>query len=272
MNTKRITIGRDNRCTIRIEERWDTVSNQHADIEEQGNSLLFYDHSSNGTIINGQRIRNTSVQIYPGDEILLAGVYTLEWSIINRYFPNLHRPTVARNIRGEEQAWSGRKTVRIDTFTNHEEYKEGMGRKTEYREMNADYDRQRRISSERIYSTSGNFGKANTYTQADIDKVIEKWNWGAFFCSWLWAICHRLYWPIIMIFIAFIPYIGQIGNLCISVYLGLNGSKWAWECGKYKDFEAYLRAQRQWTIGGVVWFLASLVATAYLVAVTLSIM
>lgn len=272
MNTMRITIGRANRCMVRVDERWDTVSNQHADIEEQGNSLLFYDHSSNGTVINGQRIQNTSVRIYPGDEILLAGVYTLEWSIINRYFPNLQRPTVARNIRGEEQAWSGRKTVRIDTFAGHEGSRESMGRKTEYHEMNVGYDRQSRFSSERIYSAPDNFGKANTYTQADIDKTLEKWNWGAFFCSWLWAICHRIYWPIIMILIGCIPYIGQVGNLCISVYLGLNGSKWAWESGKYKDFESFLRVQRQWTIGGLIWFIAALVATAFIVSEALSYM
>lgn len=44
MNNKRITIGRAPGSNIRIEERWDTVSNEHAEIEAIGNSLLFYDY------------------------------------------------------------------------------------------------------------------------------------------------------------------------------------------------------------------------------------
>ena len=99
MNRNSITIGRDSRNDIRIDERWDTVSNEHADIELRGDRLIFTDHSSNGTIINGQKIHHDHVGIYPNDKILLAGVYELDWNVINRYFPNLHRPTVTSNRR-----------------------------------------------------------------------------------------------------------------------------------------------------------------------------
>ena len=108
MNNRRITIGRAPGSDIRIEERWDTVSNEHAEIESTGSSLLFYDHSSNGTSINGQKIHNTNVPIYPGDEILLAGVYRLDWEMLERFFPTSRRPTVTKNIHGEV----GRSTVR----------------------------------------------------------------------------------------------------------------------------------------------------------------
>ena len=41
MNKDRITIGRDPKCDIRIDECWDTVSNNHADIMLQDNTLIF---------------------------------------------------------------------------------------------------------------------------------------------------------------------------------------------------------------------------------------
>ena len=47
MSKNIITIGRDPRCDIRVDARWDTVSNEHADIELRDGALLFYDHSSN---------------------------------------------------------------------------------------------------------------------------------------------------------------------------------------------------------------------------------
>ena len=127
MNNRKITIGRAPGSDIRIEERWDTVSNEHAEIESIDNGLLFYDHSSNGTSINGQKIHNTNVPIYPGDEILLAGVYRLDWEILERYFPTSRRPTVTKNIHGE----MGRSTVRKDVYTETDKGSRQSGRKTE---------------------------------------------------------------------------------------------------------------------------------------------
>lgn len=263
-----ITIGRDYRCDVRIDQSWDTVSNEHAEIKNQGGTLVFYDHSSNGTLINGQKVHNRNVEIYPGDEIRLAGVFELEWNVINRYFPNLHRPTVARNIRGEEPS-TGRKTVR---YQNQEPqgHSSNTGRKTEH------FDPQRSMAKEkpvmRGYEPKENYGIANAYSQADIDKAIAKWNWGAFFCTWLWAVFHKTYWPLLIIIIGCVPYAGQVASLCLAVYLGMNGSKIAWDKEVYRDFESFKRAQRNWAIGGCVWFGVSLVASAYMVFFTLSML
>lgn len=81
-----------------------------------------------------------------------------------------------------------------------------------------------------------------------------------------------MYWPLAILIIGGIPYVGQVCSLCLSVYLGLKGSRIAWESGKYKDFEAYKKAQHNWAVGGVIWFLISLVSSAYLVYTTLSIL
>ena len=54
--SKSITIGRNPSSTICISEDYDIVSNDHAEIVQQGGELTFIDHSSNGTLINGQKI------------------------------------------------------------------------------------------------------------------------------------------------------------------------------------------------------------------------
>ena len=101
-----ITIGRNPQSTICISEDYDIVSNDHAEIIQQGADLTFIDHSSNGTIINGQKIQGRSVNIYRGDKIVLAGVYELTWNQIEPLIVPVGRPTVARNIRGDVHSTS----------------------------------------------------------------------------------------------------------------------------------------------------------------------
>jgi len=268
MNEK-ITIGRADDNSIVVPENYDTVSNYHAEIKKQGDDLVFSDYSSNGTIINGQNVHNTSVSIFPGDRIVVAGIYDLDWNVINQYFPNNNRPTVIRNIR-EDVTTSGRKTVQINS-----EPSGSNGRKTEQFRADNPPSTPKGISrqkSERPTPEMQNYGQENAYSQAEIDRTIEKWNWGAFFCTWLWGVFHKMYWPLAIIIIGGIPYIGQVCNLCLCVYMGLKGSRIAWNSGKYADFDAYKKAQRNWAIGGLVWFLISIAVSAYLVYSALSIL
>lgn len=262
-----ITIGRDRNSDIRIDERYDTVSNNHADIEQQGNDLVFYDHSSNGTVINGQKVHNMHVRIYPNDRILLANAYELEWNTLNRFFPNLHRPTVIKNAAGGQEGY--RKTVPLSMPTEPMGAQR-KGRSTEPFQANVQnpaYHSSIRNQPPR----NDNFGQANTYSQAEIDAAIRRWNWGAFFCSWIWAAFHKTYWPMFILIVGLIPYLGQVCSLALNVYLGVSGSKIAWECGKYADFESYKNAQRNWAIIGIILFIVGVAASSFLVYTTLSL-
>lgn len=265
MNNERITIGRDSRCDIVIDARWDTVSNQHADIERRGDCLIFYDHSSNGTIINNQKIHNRDIGIYPGDRIFLAGIFELEWNVINSYFPHVQRPTVARNIYGEDKPKMGRNTIPF-AAPDHNNDRSGDGHKIE--ESGKDSYRQK---YKKGYKRSDDYGQVRTYTQAEIDRRIAQWNWGAFFCNWIWAVAHKKYAFLAIPLVTLIPYIGQFCLLCSCVYLGLKGSQIAWKSGIYKDFESYIHAQKIWTIAGLVWFIFYLIAVAYFLYRILSI-
>ena len=265
-----ITIGRAPENTIRIEERWGTVSNLHANIERQGSRLLYYDHSSNGTVINGRKVHNENVEINSGDEILLAGIYKLDWNVILKYLPPKQEPQREESAGGGERR-VGRKTVQHN-YT--EDYDDGRtknreeGRHTE--QFNQNYSREE-SRTEREAVRAENYGKANTYSQADIDKALEKWNWGASLCTWIWAAFHKVYWPMLILIVAWIPYLGQVCSLCLCVYLGLKGSRMAWKSERYESFESFLRAQRKWTIVGIVLFIVSIFVLAFSVYVTLSL-
>lgn len=255
-----VTIGRAPECDIRIDDRWDTVSNEHAEIEQRGGNLVLYDHSSNGTVVNGKKIHNANISINRGDTIMLAGRYELSWNVIDRYFPHAHRPTVRIDTTGG----GGRKTMPVDGFshrgsrpTEHFDNK-GQG------EHDSGYHRQ-------YQSHNDNFGVENTWSQSEIDKEIEKWNWGAFFCSWIWAAFHNTYWPAFIILVAFVPYVGQVCVLALSVYLGLNGSRLAWRTGKYKDFQSFKNAQKNWAIGGLILFLGGVALEVIAISMALSL-
>lgn len=261
MVRKRITIGRDSSNDVHIDEQWDTVSNRHGEISYENGKLTFIDHSSNGTVINGQKIHNTSVGIYPGDSIRLANAFDLEWSVINRFFPELHRPTVTRNVRGENLS-TGRRTVQMNVDNS------SSGRMTE--RFNNNSQQQNPVYGYAI--KEDNYGRPNEFSQSEIDKEIEKWNWGAFFCSWLWSAFNGIYWPLFIILIAGIPYIGQVCSLCLCVYLGLNGSKMAWRTGKFKNFEHFTNIQKKWAIGGIIWFALNILGYIYLLNYSLTLL
>jgi hypothetical protein len=266
MNNK-VTIGRSKRSDIHIDQSWDTVSNDHAELMLEGDSLKFVDHSTNGTLINGQKVHNRAVEIFQGDRILLAGVYELNWNVINNYFPYRHRPTVARNVRGENYD-SSRKTAiyQNDNGRNMQQ----SGRMTE--QYNSENMNPRKPSLHDVHEQRENYGVANAYSQADIDKAIEKWNWGAFFCTWLWGVFHKIYWPLLIIVLAIIPYVGSVASLCLAVYLGYNGSRIAWENGGFHDFESFKRSQNNWAIGGFIWFVISLAYQIYMTNVVLTML
>lgn len=254
----KISIGRDLHSDIVIDECWDTVSNKHADIEFRDGSLIFYDHSSNGTIINKQKIHNTNVGIYPGDVILLAGKYELSWGLINQYFPKSQRPTVIRNVRAENSS-IGRKTIEQSS----DQQKTNSSRATE--QFTARQHSFVQQGSTVVGDRIDNFGVENTYSQAEIDKELDKWNWGAFLCSWIWAVYHKIYWPLAIIIIGCIPYIGQVATIVLAVYLGFTGSAKAWASGRYANFDLFMLAQKKWAIVGVFLFVIGIIAEAFLV-------
>jgi serine/threonine-protein kinase len=88
-NNDDISVGRGN-CDIIISHP--KVSQYHADIRLEVQSgharYLFRDRSSNGTMIDGKKIHNSEIEIYPQAHpvILLAGTAELKWNTVEETF------------------------------------------------------------------------------------------------------------------------------------------------------------------------------------------
>ena len=90
--------------------------------------------------------------------------------------------------------------------------------------------------------------------QQEYPPVTEAWNWGAFSLSWIWGVFNGLYWPLIIIVINYIPYVGVIISLCTCLLLGKNGNLYAWRKAKHKGFsvEHFTYIQSKWNTAGQI--------------------
>ena len=83
---QKYTIGRDPSNNIVVNHP--TVSGYHADIivdDSMGYpQYSFVDHSTNGTVINGQLLKNASCYVVFNDMIVLAGTVLFDWSVLGQ--------------------------------------------------------------------------------------------------------------------------------------------------------------------------------------------
>jgi len=93
---------------------------------------------------------------------------------------------------------------------------------------------------------------ANTSGQgsaAVLPPELKKWNWGAFFLSWIWGIGNGVW----IAFIAFIL------GIIWSIVLGIKGNEWAWQHKKWNSIEHFQKTQRTWAKWGIGLFIAGVV-------------
>ncbi|MBC8060294.1 MAG: hypothetical protein H7Y18_06470 [Clostridiaceae bacterium] len=85
----------------------------------------------------------------------------------------------------------------------------------------------------------------NTSGHGDFTTIpleIKKWNWGAFWLTWIWGISNRSY----IALLAFLP----IANLVVPFYLGAKGNELAWSNKQWIDMEDFKTTQRKWARAG----------------------
>ncbi len=114
-----------------------------------------------------------------------------------------------------------------------------------------------RLNGEDVWQIARNYPFADTETNIpEYPSIIDKWNWGAFCFSWVWALFNGLYWPLIIVVLNFIPYIGVILSICICFYLGKRGNMLAWMVAERKGLTVkhYIDVQKKWNIAGVLFF------------------
>lgn len=109
---------------------------------------------------------------------------------------------------------------------------------------------------------------------------LPRWNWGAFFLSWIWGLANRAYIGLTMfmvivcvgsaqaIVVNYLPslntpavmtslnYVILLYIFGISIAYGLHGYRWAWEKNPEQDLKRFRRGQRIWgVVGFCLWFM-----------------
>ncbi len=79
--------------------------------------------------------------------------------------------------------------------------------------------------------------------EAVIPDEIRKWNWGAFFLSWIWGLGNKTY--IALLF--FIPFCWFV----LPFVLGAKGSEWAWRNKRWTSIEHFKDVQKVWALVGL---------------------
>ncbi len=96
---------------------------------------------------------------------------------------------------------------------------------------------------------------------------VSGWNWGAFFFSWLWGVFNGVYWPLIMIILGCIPYLGPMVNFIICISLGVNGNEWAWKGKKWDSLDSFKKVQHNWALA-VLWVFIISVVCGFIVGIS----
>jgi hypothetical protein len=84
--------------------------------------------------------------------------------------------------------------------------------------------------------------------EEELPLELRQFNWGAFLLNWIWGIMHGQYVTLLYFVACLVP---VIGPLCISIWFGISGNKWAWKSKKWKSVEEFNIAQRNWV---KLWF------------------
>lgn len=279
-----LTIGRNPESGIVVSEAFPRVSNNHATIELTDGRLVYHDHSSNGTLINGNLIRQEQVVLTNGDNIMLAGEYVLAWPVLLNMFPDLQRRTLrfdanAASIPADApfppsrgQATSpqpqqpGYPGVNPQAERETRRWQPGIGdqpRGATFRESAPGMTGREPLAHGGTQhegfaagrGSSSEAGQLNSLTQSEIDEYLRRFNPGAFLGTWAWGLANHIYWPLIIIPLSLIPYVGQILSLFLCTYLGLNGNPLGWQHSRGVSFPVWRSRQKSWIFIGAVVFI-----------------
>lgn len=122
------------------------------------------------------------------------------------------------------------------------------------------------VNSSTSQQTQQTRSTTTSTTTEGVPNEIKKWNWGAFFFNWLWGVCNGVYWPLILILVNIIPYVGQIISFIGCIALGLNGNEWAWKAKSWSNVEEFKRVQHNWSMA-VLWVIGISLGLVFFVAI-----
>ena len=100
------------------------------------------------------------------------------------------------------------------------------------------------------------------------EKELSEWNWGGFLLGWVWGVGNGIFWPLVGIALYFIPYVGMLFTLGISVVLGIKGTRWAWESKNksWGSWDRFREIQRKWRKAGI-WYAVIVLTIAFVAGI-----
>lgn len=94
---------------------------------------------------------------------------------------------------------------------------------------------------------------------------LHKWNWGAFFLSWIWGLFNGCWWllPInlLLIICSFIPVVNIFTGLIslgVIITCGIKGTSWAWNNRSWSSVQDFEQTQSTWAKVGIGLFCFSI--------------
>lgn len=102
-------------------------------------------------------------------------------------------------------------------------------------------------------------------TSIQVQPDLSKWNWGAFFLSWIWGLFNGCWWilPIQLLLgiLSIIPIVNIftfIISITFWIYCGAKGTELAWNGKQWSSVQDFEHTQSIWAKVGIAWFCISL--------------
>lgn len=87
------------------------------------------------------------------------------------------------------------------------------------------------------------------------ESVKKRFNWGAFFLTWIWGLGNQTYITLtylISTVIFAIPLVNFIVPLGLAIWFGIKGNEWAWQNANWQSEAHFHDVQKKWATAGVV--------------------
>lgn len=103
-------------------------------------------------------------------------------------------------------------------------------------------------------------GRSEQPRHTDGRPVLNKFNWGAFFLTWIWAIGNKTFnkLTLLLLILCLVPYVGPFSAIGLMLYSGLTGNNRAWKSKQWRDLKHFKRVQRRWAFAGMAQFVLAL--------------
>ena len=85
--------------------------------------------------------------------------------------------------------------------------------------------------------------------------VAKKFNWGAFFLTWIWGLGNNTYITFLIFasyLLCLIPIVGGFAPLGVCIWFGIKGNEWAWQNKHFNSINHFHENQKKWAIASII--------------------